>query len=184
MRKLVEQKLTEEFLKHNSEESAWYNEKSVDKQKWTEGKLLGRKVRLASWTEQSKTWLWLVEPEETLTVELTRLAVSEGRLEFAMRTVAHARFKAWGRIPKLAKAAVGGTVRAAFEIEGSTAMGGGGLRDSKITKFKGGLKDLQFNNKAARPIEDLAKDALNDYIEDKNAKLRRSMEKAIDRVRF
>ncbi len=185
MRKLLEQKLVEELASHDSEQTAWYNEKSVDRQKWTSGKLLGRKIRLASWTEQAKTWLWFEDPKSTLSVQLTRLAVSEGRLEFALRAVAtRARFKAWGRIPKLAKAAVGGTVHADFEIAGSTAIGGGGLDDSHIATFRGGLKDLRFNKDAAHAFEDLVKDALNDYLEDKNDKIRRSIEKAIDRVQF
>ncbi len=172
------------MLQHASEETAWYNEKSVDRQKWTSGKLLGKKIRLASWTEQSKTWLWLENPAESLELELTRLAVVEGRAEFALRAVAKARFKAWGRIPKLAKGAVGGNVLAKFEIEGSTSMAGGGFGGTQVTKFKGELTDLRFNNDLAHPFEDLVKDALNDYAQDKNAKLRRSVEKAVDRVRF
>ena len=185
VRKLFEQKLIEELSRHDSEDTAWYNEKSVDRQKWTSGKLLGRKIRLASWTEQAKTWLWFEDPQATLSVELTRLAVNGGRLEFALRAVARrARFKAWGRIPKLAKAAVGGTVHADFEIVGSTAIAGGGLDGSQITTFHGGLRDLQFNKRAGEMFEDLVKDALNDYIADKNDKIRRSIEKAIDRVQF
>lgn len=184
-RGLLEQRLVEELASHDCEEAAYYNEKSVDRQKWSSGKLLGKKVRLASWTEQSKTWLWFEDPASTLSVELTRLEVVEGRLEFALRVVAaRARFKAFGRIPKLVKAAVGGTVHADFEIAGSTAIAGGGLDGSQITTFSGGLKDLRFNNDAAHPLEDLAKDALNDYLHDKNEKIRRSIEKAIDRVRF
>jgi hypothetical protein len=70
------------------------------------------------------------------------------------------------------------------EIEGSTMMSGGGFENSEVTVFKSDLRDLRFNNDLAHPFEDLAKDALNDYAEDKNSKLRRSVEKAIDRVRF
>jgi len=185
IRKLVEQQLVAELASHHSEETALYNEKSVNREKWTSGKVFGKKTRLASWTEQSKTWLWFEDPATTVTVELTHFAVNGARLEFALRAEARrARFKAWGRIPKLVKAAVGGTVHAQFEITGSTAIAGGGLDGSQITAFKGVLKDLRFHNDAAHPLEDLTKDALNDYIEDKNEKFRRSIEKAIDRVRF
>lgn len=184
LQKLFEQKLIEEMAEHDSPEAAWYNEKSVDKKKWTSGKLLGRKVRLASWTEQSKTWFWLENPAATLTVKLTRFAVRDARLEFAVVADARARFKVWGRIPKLAQASVGGAAVASFEIEGSTAVAGGGLADSQITKFNGRLTDLRFNNDLAHPLEDLVKDALNDYVENKNARLRTSIERAINRVRF
>ncbi len=184
LRERLEQKIIEDLAEHNSQETAWYNEKSVDRQKWTDGKLLGRKIRLASWTEQSKTWLWLEEPKSTLSLDLTHLAIRAGRIEFSATAKAKARFKAWGRIPKLAQAAVGGNVRAVIQIEGSAAIGPGTLTDSQITTFHVVLEDLQFNNPAAGPMEDLAKDALNDYMQDKNEKLRRSLEKAIDRVKF
>jgi hypothetical protein len=184
VRKLLQEQLVAEMLQHTSEDTAWFNEKRVDRQKWTSGNVLGKKIRLASWTEESKTWLWLENPAETLDVELTRLVVVGGRAEFALRATAKARFKAWGRIPKLAKAAVGGNVLAEFEIEGSTAVAGGGFDGTQITRLHGELRDLRFNNDLAHPFEDLFKDAFNDYAEDKNAKLRRSVERAIDRVRF
>jgi hypothetical protein len=184
VRKLVEQKLIEEMAGHDARETAWYHEKSVDKQKWTSGKLLGRKVRLASWTEESKTWFWLVHPDETLALELTRFAVREARLEFALTATAKAGFNVWGRISKLVRASAGGTALVKFEIEGSTAMADGGLAGSRITHFTGRLTDLRFHNDLAHPLEDLVKDALNDYVKNKNDKLRRSIEKAIDRVDF
>ena len=184
VRKLLQEQLVAEMMQHTSEETAWFNEKRVDRQKWTSGKVLGKKIRLASWTEESKTWLWLENPAETLEVELTRLVVVGGRAEFSLRAVAKARFKASGRVPKLGKAAVGGNVLARFEIEGSTAVANGGFDRTQVTRFQGELRDLRFNNDLAHPFEDLVKDALNDYVEDKNAKLRRSVEKAVDRVRF
>jgi hypothetical protein len=184
IRKVLERALIEELSSHNSQDTAWYNEKSVDKKKWTSGKLLGRKIRLASWTEQSKTWFWLVDPATTLNLSLTRFAVRDARLEFALTADAKAGFRVWGRIPKFAQASVGGTARIQFELEGSTAIGGGGLADSRITRFSGRLADLRFHNDLAHPFEDLVKDAMNDYAHDKNDKLRKSIEKAIDRVHF
>jgi hypothetical protein len=184
LRERLEQKLIEDISKHDSEETSWYNEKSVDRQKWTSGNLLGRKIKLASWTEQSKSWVWLDDPRSTLSLDLTHLAIRDGRVEFAATAKAKARYKVWGRIPKLAQASVGGTVLAEFEIAGSAAVGAGQLQDSKITVFNGVLHDLTFNNKAGKAFEDLAKDSLNDYVKNKNEKLRRSLEKAIDRVHF
>jgi hypothetical protein len=184
LRKLVERELILELSSHDSREAAWYHEKSADKKKWTSGKLLGRKIRLASWTEQSKTWFWLVEPATTLNLSLSKFAVRDARLEFALAASAKAGFRVWGRIPKLAQANAGGTARIQFEIEGSTAIGGGGLADSRITKFNGRLADLRFHNDLAHPFEDLVKDALNDYAENKNDKLKKSVEKALDRIRF
>jgi hypothetical protein len=64
MRKLLEQQLLVEMREHRDEATAWVNEKSKNKESWTSGKLIGKKIRLASWTEQSKTWLWLENPEE------------------------------------------------------------------------------------------------------------------------
>jgi hypothetical protein len=184
VRKLLQQQLMAEMLKHDSEETAWYNEKSVDRQKWSSGKVLGKKIRLASWTEQSKTWLWLEDPEQTLHLELTKLAVVDGRAEFALTGTAKARFKAWGRIPKLAKGSVGGNLIASFTIEGSTAMRNGGFDGTQVTRFEARLHDLRFNNDLVHPLEDLIKDGLNDYVEDKNGKFRRTVEQAIDRVKF
>jgi len=183
LRERLEQKILEELAKHGSEETAWVKEKSVDKQKWTGGKVLGRKIRLASWTEQSKSWFWLEDPKST-TFDLAQLTVRDGRLEFSASALARARFKVWGRIPKLVQASAGGVAQVRIEIAGSTAIGLGRLENSKLSSFKIRFEDLQFNNDLAHPWEDLAKDALNDYAEDKNEKLRGSLERAIDRVRF
>jgi hypothetical protein len=184
LRERLEQKIVEELSTHNSQETAWYNERSVNKQSWTKGKLLGRPIRLASWTEETKTWVWLEDPARSLSLDLKSLGIRGGRVEFALTARSHARFKASGRIPKLAKAAVGGVMDIDIEIAGSAAIAARGLTDAKITTFNGRLHDLRFNNDAAHPFEDLAKDALNRYIDDHNDKLCRSMEKAIDRVKF
>ena len=183
LRERLEQKILEDLAKHGSEETAWVHEKSVDRQKWSSGKVLGRKIRLASWTEESKSWVWLEDPR-SVTLDLAHLAVRDGRLEFSATAAARARFKVWGRIPKLAQAIAGGVAQVKIEIAGSTAIGLGHLEKSKITTFKIRIEDLQFNNDAAHPWEDLAKDSLNDYTEDKNEKLRGNFERAIDRVRF
>jgi hypothetical protein len=180
----LEQMIIAELSKHNSQETAWYSEKTRNKQKWSEGKVLGRPIRLASWTEESKSWVWLEGPKSTLSLDLKRLAIRSGRIEFAVVANAQARFKAWGRIPKLAQASVGGTVRAQIDIEGSAEIGDGHLRDGKITTLKGEVHELQFNNDLAHPFEDIAKDSLNDYVKDNNEKLRTSLEKAINRVHF
>lgn len=184
LKSLLEQALIEEMASHESRETAWYNEKKVDKKKWTSGKLLGRKIRLASWTEESKTWFWLDDPDSKLQLQLKRFAAVDNRLEFAVNAVAKARFNVWGRIPKLVRGSASGSAKLRFEIEGSTAIAAGGLADSQITKFKGRLDDLRFNNDLAHPFEDLVKDALNDYVKKKNHKMRGSIEKAINRVHF
>jgi hypothetical protein len=176
--------LTEEMLAHNSRGTAWYNEKSVNKEKWSSGKILGKKTRLASWTEQSKTWLWLEQPQHTLALEITRFAVRDARLEFTLSMRGKAGFNVWGRIPKLVKGSASGTADVIFDIEGSTAFDKGGLGHSQITKLDGRFIDLKFNSDFGNAFEDLAKDALNDYLHDKNDKLRKSVEKAIDKVNF
>jgi hypothetical protein len=182
--RLVERQLLEELRSHDSRDQAWYHEKSVNREKWTSGKVFGKKTRLASWTEQSKTWFWMENPAETLTLEVRRLAVRDARLEFVLAIRGKAGFNVWGRIPKLVRASASGTAAVNFEIEGSTAMKDGGLADSRITRLAGRLTDLHFNSDFGHPFEDLVKDALNDHVEDKNDKLRRSVEKAIDRVKF
>jgi hypothetical protein len=184
LKELLKQKITEDLARHDAQETAWYSEKSVNKQQWTKESLLIRKVRVASWTEESKTWLWLEQPASTLSIDVKRLEVRDGRVEFSVAAKATARFKAWARIPKLAQAAVGGSVGVAIEIEGSAAIGDGHLQDSKITAFKGVLDGLRFNQKLARPMEGFIASALNDYVEDKNEKLRGSLAKTIDRVHF
>jgi hypothetical protein len=184
LRERLEQKIIEELTRHSTQETAWHNEKSVDRQKWTSGKILGRPIRVASWTEQSQSWIWLEDPQATTSLDLKQLVIRNGRVEFAAHATAQARFKVWGRIPKLVQASVGGTAHVYIEIAGSAAIGAGHLQDSKITVFDIRLENLQFNNDAIHPLEDLAKDALNDYADRKDEKLRKSLERAIDRVHF
>lgn len=184
LRSILERKLFEELAEHSTQETAWFNEKSKDRQKWTSGKLFGRPIRLASWTEQSKSWIWLEDPKKTLTLKINQFTIQDGRLVFSVGATAQARFRVWGRIPKLIQANVGGTAHVYIDIAGSTTIGDGHLTDSKVTVFKVRMEDLQLNNDAAHPLEDLVKDALNDYANDKNEKLRTSVEKAINRIRL
>jgi len=186
VRKLLERVIVGELNEHHSQDTAWYNEKRKDKQKLFQMNLFGREIdkKVASWTEESKTWFWLDNPKETLSLELTRFAIQDGRVEFALAARANAGFRVWGRIPRLVQGNASGTAWVKLAIEGSTAVGGGGLTDSRITKLDGKLRDLQFNNDLASPLEKLVTDALNDQVRDRNRKLRRSVEKAIDKVRF
>jgi hypothetical protein len=186
LRRLLEQLLVAELSAHDSEENAWYDENSKDREKVVQFNFFGREIdkRVASWTERSKSWLWMEEPSQTLTLELRQFEVRDARLVFAVDARAKMGFRVWGRIPRLVRGNASGTVWAKFTIEGSAAVGGGGLTDAQITKLKGKLRDMQFNNDLASPFERLVVDALNDHVRKKNKQLRHSAEKAIDRVKF
>jgi hypothetical protein len=184
LRELLEQVIVAELASHDSQEKAWYNEKTKHKKKIVQFNLFGREIdqQVASWTEQSQTWIWLENPKDTLTLELHEFAIKDGRLQFSLATRAKAAFRVWGRIPRLAKGNASGTVWMNIEIEGSAAVSLGGLADSRITKLDGRLRDLQFNNDLGNPFESLVQDALNDHVRHKNKKLRASVEKAINRA--
>ncbi len=182
LRERIEQIIVEELSKHNSEQTAWYNQKSKDRQKWVKTKAF--KVRLASWTEESKSWIWLEDPHKNLTVKLNRFEIRDGRVSFSLSAIAMVRFKVFGRIPKLAKGMAGGTVWTKIDLDGSTAMGDGHLEASKIALLNGELRNLQFNNDLANPLEPLVEDALNDHVRNSNEKLRQSVERAIDKVKI
>lgn len=184
LRSLIEGVVVAELSSHDSQDNAWYNERSKDKQKWMKSNLFGRqsKVKLASWTEESKSWVWLEDPHETLSVDLKQLALNDGRIEFAVAARAKARFKVWGRIPKLTKGMAGGTVWLEIEIAGSAAIANGRLADSKITTLHGTFGDLQFNNDLASVFEDLVEDSLNAHLKRDNEKLREKLERSINKV--
>jgi hypothetical protein len=186
LRALLERKIVDELAEHASEQTAWFKEKSKDREQWMKTNFFGRKVkvRLASWTEESKTWIWLEQPREKLSVELRHFAVKDGRVEFALAADALAHFKAWGRIPRLGQAAAGGVTWLSIEIAGSTAIGDGHLEQTKITTLKGSVRNLQFNNDLAGPIEGSVMDWVNEHVEKDNDRLREKLEKAIDRVKF
>jgi hypothetical protein len=186
LRGLIEQKIVAELAEHDSEQTSWYKAKSKDKQQWMKANLFGRhvKVRLASWTEESKTWLWLEDPEKKLTVELREFSVSDGRVAFSLTADAKMHFKAWGHIPRLGQASAGGTTWLKIEIAGSAAVGAGRLEKAEVTTLKGEIRDLQFNNHLASPADNLVKDWLNAHVRNDNDHLREKLEKAINRVRF
>jgi hypothetical protein len=184
LRERLSQLIVEELSKHSSRETAYHSKKSKPREKWTSGKVFGKPIRLASWTEESETWFWFDDPVSTLSVELKQLNVVDGRIEFALAIQGRAQFKLHGRIPKLAKAAVGGSTRLSFELEGSALVGPGKLEKSEITRLTGRLDDLQFNNDAAGAFENLVKDSLNDYVVNRNDKVRRTVERAMNRVKF
>jgi len=186
LRKLLEQKIVEELSEHHSEETAWYQEKSKNKVKYFQTNLFGREIdkKVASWTEETKTWIWLEEPAKTLSVKLTQFTLRDGRAEFALTMRAKAGFRVWGRIPRLVKGNASGTVWLDTEIAGSATLGGEGLKDGRITKLDGKLSDLQFNNDLGSPFERLITETLNDRVKSKNEKLRGSVEKAINKVKI
>lgn len=184
LRERLSQLILEELSQHNSHDSAFHTKKNKPREKWTSGKVFGKPIRLASWTEESETWFWFDDPVSTLSVELKRFNVVDGRIEFALSIQGRARFKLYGRVPKLAKAAVSGSTRLSFELEGSALVGPGKVEKSEITRLTGRLDDLQFNNDAAGAFENLVKDALNDYVENRNDKVRRTVEKAMNRAKF
>jgi hypothetical protein len=184
LRERLSKLIVEELSQHNSQDTAYHTKKSKPREKWTSGKVFGKPIRLASWTEESETWIWFDDPASTLSVELKRLNVVDGKIEFALAIQGRARFKLYGRVPKLAKAAVGGSTLLSFELQGSALVGPGKLEKSEITRLTGRLDDLQFNNDAAGAFENLVKDALNDYVENRNDRVRRTVEKAMNRAKF
>jgi hypothetical protein len=184
LRKLLEQMIVAELASHDREEKAWYNEKTRHKKKIAQFNFFGREIdqQIASWTEQSQTWIWLEKPKDTLSFQLAEFTLKEGRVQFAVAVRAKAAFRVWGRIPRLAKGNASGTVWMKMNLVGSAAVGLGGLSDARITRLEGTMSDLQFTNDLASPLEDLVEDALNDHVKHKNKRLRASVEKAINRV--
>lgn len=186
VRTLLERVLREELSSHDSEETAWYNDKTKDKTRYFQMNLFGRELdqRVASWTEETKSWIWIEKPAESLFLELEQFEVRDGRIHFAVQAKAKLGFRVWGRIPRLVQGNASGTVHTNFKLAGSTTIANGGLADSQITTLEGKLRELQFNNDLASPLEKLVTGALNDHVENKNKKLRTSVEKAINRVKF
>jgi len=184
LRERLSQLIIEELSQHNSQDTAYHSKKNKPREKWTSDKVFGKPIRLASWTEETETWFWFDDPASTLSVELKRLNIVDGKIEFALVIQGRARFKLYGRVPKLAKAAVGGSTRLSFDLEGSALVGYGKLENSEITRLTGRLDDLRFNNGAAGAFENLVKDSLNDYIENRNEKVRGTVERAMNRVKF
>jgi hypothetical protein len=186
VRTLLERVLRDELAAHDSEETAWYNDKTKDKIKYFQMNLFGREIdqRVASWTEETRSWIWIEKPAESLSLELEQFEVRDGRVHFAVHARAKLGFRVWGRIPRLVQGNASGTAHCNFTLAGSTTIAGGGLADSQITRLDGKLRELQFNNDLASPLEKLVTRALNDHVENKNKKLRTSVEKAINRVKF
>ncbi len=186
IRSLIERMVIDELSSHDSEESSWYDDKTKRKKKVFQMNFFGREIdqQVASWTEETKSWIWIEQPDESLSLELTQFKPRDGRLYFGLEGRAKLGFRVYGRIQRLAKGNASGTVHVKFTLEGSTSMVNGGLADSQVTTLQGKLSELQFNNDLASPLETLVVDALNDHVKNKNKKLRRSVEKAIDRVKF
>jgi hypothetical protein len=186
VRSLLQRVIVDELASHSSEETAWYNDKTKDKTRYFQMNLFGREIdqRVASWTEETKSWIWIEKPAESLSLELEQFEVRDGRIHFAVHAKAKLGFRVWGRIPRLVQGNASGTVHSKFTLAGSTTIAGGGLADSQITRLDGKLRELQFTNDLASPLEKLVTGALNDHVENRNKKLRKSIEKAINRVKF
>jgi hypothetical protein len=186
IREFLGRAIKQELSRHDSEATAWYSEKKEKKQQWAETNIFGQEVKtlIAEWTEETKTWVWLDEPNNNLSITFTRFDINNGRVYFGVIGTGKLKFKAWGKIPNLVVADVKGSARPEITVEGSTTLSGTRLAGVRVDRLDGKLHDARFNNDALHAMRGLVMSALNDYIKSNEGDLKRNLEEAINGVSF
>jgi hypothetical protein len=178
LRQALGQTIKNELSKYNSEDNAWFNEG-----KETEDiKVIGKKI--GSITNETKTWLWLDNPNQHLHIDFYRFIFHQSSIRFSLTATGKAQFKAWGKIPNVVTGDVKGSLRAHITIEGSARISGTRLTKAKIDKLDSSVSDVRFNSELLALIQGLIKDVLNGYIERKTHDLKSDLEKVINNVAF
>jgi hypothetical protein len=174
------------LAKHNSEESAWYSEKSEDHKEWAEKTVgVGRfkktiKTIVVEWTQESKTWVWLDDSDKNLNINITKFELKDGTLQFGVTASGKAKGKAWGKIPNVVTADVKTSSNVEITIEGKAKISDSKFKDVEISKLTGKLSDLRFNKDALKAVQGLVQDCANEYVKFKNDDLKKDMKKTFE----
>lgn len=174
------------LAKYNSEKTAWYSEKSALKKEWAEVKVGGRvvgKTIVAEWTEESKSWLWLNDPDNNIDIKITKLKLNGEFLEFSLTGSGKAKGKAWGKIPKVVTADVESSANVEVTVEGKTKVRDGKFTEVEVSVVTGKLSDLRFNNDALKSVQGLVKDCANEYVKFKNDDIKNEVRKMLENFR-
>jgi len=182
IRKMIAAKITSELASHDSQKAAWHSSAKKKQKKWAKTKVFGREIKtlIAEWTEETKTWVWLDKPKQTLSVDIRRFEIKKGVIHFEAVAKAKAKLKAWGKIPNVVSADVKGSARPEITIAGSVRVADGRLSGASISKVEGKLRDVRFSNDALRAVQGLVQDALNIYIHQNESKMKKQLEKSIN----
>jgi hypothetical protein len=179
LRNLLAQKIKQSLADHSSEATAWYNEGSD-----TEPIDLGP-ISVGSITVETKTWVWLDNPADNLSIDVYMLTLTGGgELRFGIRAQGKAKVKAWGKVPRVITADVNGSCRTEIVIEGSTRIAANRLTDASIFILDGTVSDVRFSNDALKAIQGLIRDVMNRYIDANERAVKQDIVDAINGQSF
>jgi hypothetical protein len=158
--------------KHRSQETAWYSEKN------------SRSGGVVKVSKETKTWLWLAEPEKNLKIEITKFELKGNALSFGVNAKGKAKGMAWGKIPNVVEADVKLSANVDIVIEGKARIDKGRFTNVEIAKLSGEVQDLRFNNDALQAVQGLAEQCANAYIEHGKENNKKEIKKAIEDFSF
>lgn len=181
-KKIIGTAIRKELSIHDSSDSAW--ESDSEERHEISKTVFGKKIVVASWTDESSSNVWLDDPNETLTVDVTEFKIKDGKVTFGARLKGKAKFKASYKVKNVASGNVKGSARVEISVEGSAKLGDGEFSEAKISNLRGRLSDVRFSSDLLRQVQGLVKDAANSYISHKNDKYKRDLEKAINKAKL
>ena len=120
----------------------------------------------------------------SLSVEIAQFDVKGKHISFGLAVKTDIGVWAWGQIPNVVTAEVGGNAHAHLVISGLTQVKGNGLGQTEINRFDVTVSDLRFTNDILNALSDLIQESLNrGWLLDKSA-LAGELEAAIDGITF
>ena len=155
LRRLLQEKAKRALSQHDSKERSWHSESSRTKKIRVLGRVVG------SITTNVETWMWLDNPDQSLDIEVTQFDLTDDRISFGLVANGHARIWAWGHVPNVIKADVGGSARVSIGFSGSARIEGRNLTGVSIPNFDSNISDLRFNNDVLNALTGLVEESLN-----------------------
>ena len=193
LQKLVENEIRRELLKHDSQDSGFASEAEDEHTiKGPRNPFNGERPVLLRWSDRSSSNVWLVDPEENLSVSVTDFRVEDDTVFFAVSAKAKAEFRVHYEIEK-AKAlklfpdvegTLGGTARIRISIDGQTSIRRGKFAKTSIEELRGKINDIRFDGELAKPAESLVESAMNEYLNQKEDQYKRDLENVVDGTRI
>lgn len=161
----------EDLSQYSSEETEWHNREVRRK------KQAGFK-----WKEEFESWVWLDDPDRSLSLQFPQFDVVENKVSFRMEASGKAKAKLFVKVPKIVKGETKATSNVHVVIEGEATFVDGKFQDIKIPTLKGNLSDLRFNNDLLKAVQGDAERCANSFLKERTEDLQSKIIKALEKV--
>jgi hypothetical protein len=141
----------------------------------------GKDSREKGW-HHGNTVVWLADPAHNITVDVTSLAILDGRAVLEGQVSALVSFEHKMKFP-VGSHTCGGTARVILALK-VTAVIDTQINNSQVRLGRLQIRNLHFRTEAARPFQGAVQEGVNLVLRMKKGDIERQMEAALNRVKL